>query len=112
LVWIDGLMRAHNRLANSFSKVSELKPSYDNECSLIRQLRSIKNEILYIKAQGLIKNKKLKQAIPILVDITCSEPNSSLGLKAYQHLTQSGFSTDGNLGSAKSGADIKVNKDR
>jgi len=112
LAWIDGLMRAHIRLANAFSKQSDLKSSFDNECSLIRQLRSIKNELLYIKAQSLIKGKKLKQAIPILVDITCSEPNSALGLKAYQHLTQSGFSGEGNSSMNKTENDIKASKER
>jgi hypothetical protein len=111
LAWLDALMRAHNRLANAFVKQSDLKSAYENECSLIRQLRGIKNEILYIKAQDLIKGKKLKQAIPMLIDITCSEPNSALGLKAYQHLKQSGFSGEGNLLS-KQTDDLKVDKEQ
>ncbi len=110
LAWLDELLKAHNKLAYAFAKHNELRPAYENECGLIRQLRGIKNETLYIKAQELIKAKKLKQAIPILIDITCSEPNSTLGLKAYQHLKQSGFSGEGNLASSKQADDLKANK--
>lgn len=108
LLWLDNLLRAHNRLAHAFAKQSDLKPAYENECSLIRQLRSIKNEMLYLKAQNLIKEKKLKRAIPILVDIVCTEPNSPLGQKAYQHLKQSGFSVGNNTILAKPD-EIKAN---
>jgi len=111
LIWLDGLLRAHNKLASAFGKQPELKAALENECTIIKQLRSIKNEILYLKAQDLIKDKKLKRAIPLLVDIVCSEPNSALGQKAYQHLKQSGFSTGNNVISAKAN-EIKVPKER
>ncbi len=92
LLWIDGLAKAHNKLAYAFCKQLSLKADYENECALLRDLRQLKDEFLYLKAQTFIKAKKLKLAIPVLVEITCTEPNSALGQKAYQHLKHSGFS--------------------
>ncbi len=89
--WLDGLIKSHNKLMLAFGK-TDLKNNFDSEYSLVRELHQIKNQILYLKAQKLIKEKSLKQAIPILIEITCSEPSSALGQLAYQHLKSSGFS--------------------
>ena len=40
-----------------------LKADYEIECNLLKQLRQIKDEFLYLKVQILIKEKRLKQAI-------------------------------------------------
>lgn len=57
LIWLDGLIKSHNKLAAAFAKQVNLKTNFDSECSLVRELRFIKDEVLYLKAQALIKEK-------------------------------------------------------
>jgi len=92
LDWINGLIKSHNKLAAAFYPQSNLKTNFENESCIARELHKIKDEVLYLKAQMLIKEKKLKEAIPMLIEIICSEPNSALGQTAYQHLKHCGFS--------------------
>lgn len=92
LNWLDSLIKAHNRLAMVFSKQVASRASYQCENTLVHKLRGIRNEVLYLKAQSLTDKKNVNQAMPLLVDIVCSEPNSQLGIKAYSLLRKSGFS--------------------
>ncbi len=94
LNWLDGLIRAHNKLAGSFAKQDRLQVACETERDLSRRLYQIKDQVLYLKAQALIKSDRWAQAMPILVDIAAVEPQSPLGQAAYLRLKQAGFSPE------------------
>lgn len=102
LVWLDTLIKAHNKLASAFARQEDTKPAYDNERALSSNLYRIKDQVLYHKAQILVKEKRATEAINILVDIAAVEPKSELGQQAYNKLKQMGFSPEIPTASAQS----------
>jgi hypothetical protein len=94
LTWIDTLIKAHNKLAATFSKQESTQTAYTNERNLSKQLFEIKDQILYLKAITLMKENRWPEAINILVDIIAVEPQSPLGQQAYKRLIEAGFSPD------------------
>ena len=94
LVWVDGLIKAHNKLAGAFAKQADFQAAGETERDMSRRLYQIKDQFLFLKAKALIKNNQWAEALPILVDITVVEPKSSVGQAAYLCLKQAGFSPD------------------
>jgi hypothetical protein len=92
LIWLDTLIKAHNKLASAFAKQADTLAACNNEHQLSKQLYELKDQVLYLKAQLLMKENKLPEALSILVDITAVEPQSALGQQSYKELVDAGFS--------------------
>lgn len=92
LVWLDTLIKAHNKLAAAFAKQNTTSAACNTERNLSKQLYQVKDQVLYLKAQVLLKENRCPEAINILVDIIAVEPQSALGQQAYQRLVEAGFS--------------------
>jgi hypothetical protein len=92
LLWLDSLIKAHNKLVAAFARQDKLKVTFENERNISKQLNQIKNELLYLQAKVLIEEKNWTKAMVILVDITASDPQSVVAQNAYRRLKQIGFS--------------------
>jgi hypothetical protein len=89
---LDVLIKAHNKLAATFSRQENTVAAGNGERNLSKQLCLLKDKVLYLKAQILIKENRLCEAVSILADITSFEPSSALGQQCYKHLIEMDFS--------------------
>lgn len=90
--WMVDMTEAHNRLCNSFSKQDSLKAQAQAERSSAQKFSHLKNEATLLKAEILIKQSRIPEAVGPLVDIVVNEPKGSAGIAAYNRLKEIGFS--------------------
>jgi hypothetical protein len=114
--WLVDTTEAHNRLSNVFSKQDSLKAQALAEKNTAQKFAHLKNEATLLKAEVLIKQNRVPEAIGPLVDIVANEPKGSAGVAAYQRLKDLGFSeavadtpvTSSAPGEAKAGNTVVV----
>jgi hypothetical protein len=90
--WLVDMTEAHNRLCNSFSKQDSLKAQAQAERASAQKFSHLKNEATFLKAEILIKQSRIPEAVGPLVDIVVNEPKGSAGIAAYNRLKEIGFS--------------------
>jgi len=90
--WMVDMTEAHNRLSNSFSKQDSLKAQAQAEKASAQKFAHLKNEATLLKAEILIKQNRIPEAVGPLVDIVVNEPKGSAGVAAYNRLKEIGFS--------------------
>jgi hypothetical protein len=90
--WLVDMTEAHNRLSNVFSKQDSLKAQAQAEKNTAQKFAHLKNEATLLKAEVLIKQNRIPEAIGPLVDIVVNEPKGSAGVAAYNRLKEIGFS--------------------
>jgi hypothetical protein len=90
--WLVDMTEAHNRLSNVFSKQDSLKAQAQVEKNTAQKFAHLKNEATLLKAEVLIKQNRIPEAIGPLVDIVANEPKGSAGVAAYSRLKEIGFS--------------------
>lgn len=89
--WLVDMTEAHNRLSNVFAKQDSLKAQAQTEKNTAQKFAHLKNEATLLKADVLIKQNRVPEAIGPLVDIVANEPKGSAGVAAYQRLKDLGF---------------------
>jgi hypothetical protein len=92
--WLADMTEAHNRLGNVFSKQDSLKAQAAVEKNTAQKFAHLKNEAVLLKADVLIKQNRIPEAIAPLVDIVSNEPKGSAGVAAYNRLKEIGFSVE------------------
>jgi hypothetical protein len=92
--WLADLGDAHNRLASVFSKQETLKAQALTEKATAQKFAHLKDEATLLKAELLIKQNRMPEAIGPLVEIATNEPKGSAGQAAYRRLKQIGFSEE------------------
>jgi hypothetical protein len=90
--WLLELLDEHNRLATVFNKNESTKSISETEKQTVTKLVHLKNEVLLLKANLLIKLNRYAEAILPLVDVVNAEPLSTAGKEAYKNLQDIGFS--------------------
>jgi len=90
--WLVDMTEAHNRLSNVFSKQDSLKAQAQAEKASAQKFAHLKNEATLLKAEILIKQSRIPEAVGPLVDIVVNEPKGSAGVAAYNRLKEIGFS--------------------
>jgi hypothetical protein len=90
--WLADMADAHNRMANAFNKQDATKAQSNAERQLAIRFSQLKNEAQLLKADLLINQRRLPEAIGPLVDIVLAEPSTNTGKEAYQRLVDMGFS--------------------
>jgi hypothetical protein len=92
--WLVDMTEAHNRLSNAFSKQDSLKVQAQEEKNTAQRFAHLKNEATLLKAEVLIKENRIPEAIGPLVDIVANEPKGSAGVAAYNRLKEIGFAEE------------------
>src|SRR4029453_2740622 len=96
--WLDDMVAAHRKLANSFAKHESTKMQLEAERRALEKFRHLKNEATLLKADLLIQQQRYPEALAPLIEIVSSEPGTATGQAAYRRLKDIGFAEE--VGSA------------
>ncbi len=92
--WLADLADAHNKLANVFGRQDTMKAQSATERQTASKFAHLKNEVQLLKADLLIKQNRVPEALNPLVEIVVNEPKGSAGVAAYAKLKEVGFAED------------------
>ena len=92
--WLADLADAHNKLANVFGRQDTMKAQSATERQTASKFAHLKNEVQLLKADLLIKQNRVPEALNPLVEIVVNEPKGSAGVAAYAKLKEIGFAED------------------
>lgn len=92
--WLGDMADAHWRLSQALGKGDATRTASLSERSQAIKFSNLKHEAWLLKAELLIKQNRVPEALGPLVDIVVAEPKSSTGLAAYEKLKEIGFSED------------------
>ena len=92
--WLTDMTDAHNRLASVFARHDATKMESLVERQTVQKFSQLKNEAQLLKADMLIGENRLPEAISPLVEIVVQEPTSPTGKAAYSRLKELGFSDE------------------
>ena len=96
--WLDDMVAAHNKLANSFSRHESTKVQLEAERRAVEKFSHLKNDATLLKADLLIQQQRYPEALAPLIEIVSSEPRTATGQAAYRRLKDIGFAEE--VGSA------------
>ncbi len=94
LSWLSDLADAHWRLYLAFVKHDATKAKGESEKEAAFKLGQLKRQGQLLKAQFLVKQNRVPEALAPLVEIVQAEPTTQTGETAYQLLNEIGFSQD------------------
>ena len=92
--WLADSADAHYKMASAFTKHDTLKPEAQAEKLAATRFSQLKNQAQLLKADILIAERRLPEALAPLVDIVLNEPTSATGQTAYDRLKEMGFSDE------------------
>lgn len=90
--WMQELANSHWKMYQVFDKNDSTKAQAKEEKALALEFSKLKNKAKLLKADLLIKQQRVPEAIDPLVEIVVAEPTSSAGQEAYKRLVDLGFS--------------------
>lgn len=90
--WLADMAEAHQKLSRAFSKLEASKAQAESERQLALKFAGLKNQVMLLKADILIRQSRYPEALGPLVDIVVAEPHSQVGKEAYKKLKEIGFS--------------------
>lgn len=96
--WLDDMVAAHNKLANSFAKHESTKVQLEAERRAVEKFSHLKYEAQLLKADLLIQQQRYPEALAPLIEIVSAEPRTQTGQAAYRRLKDIGFAEE--LGSS------------
>lgn len=92
--WLNDLTDAHYRMYMSFAKFVSTKRAAEAEKITFQNFRLLKHQAQLLKAQILIKQNRIPEALGPLVDVVTAEPQTTTGQAAYKLLKDIGFSQE------------------
>ncbi|MCW5823576.1 MAG: hypothetical protein KIT34_12290 [Cyanobacteria bacterium TGS_CYA1] len=90
--WMQELANSHWKMYQVFDKNDSTKAQAKEEKALALEFSKLKNKAKLLKADLLIKQQRVPEAIDPLVEIVVAEPTSTAGQEAYKRLVDLGFS--------------------
>lgn len=90
--WMQELANSHWKMYQVFDKNESTKAQSKEEKALALEFSKLKNKAKLLKADLLIKQQRIPEAIDPLVEIVVAEPTSGAGPDAYKRLVDLGFS--------------------
>lgn len=90
--WMQELANSHWKMYQVFDKNESTKAQAKEEKALALEFSKLKNRAKLLKADLLIKQQRIPEAIDPLVEIVVAEPTSGAGPDAYKRLVDLGFS--------------------
>lgn len=90
--WMQELANSHWKMYQVFEKTDSTKAQAKEEKALALEFSKLKNKAKLLKADLLIKQQRVPEAIDPLVEIVVAEPTSTAGQEAYKRLVDLGFS--------------------
>jgi len=90
--WMQELANSHWKMYQVFDKNDSTKAQAKEEKALALEFSKLKNKAKLLKADLLIKQQRVPEAIDPLVEIVVAEPTSTAGQEAYKRLVELGFS--------------------
>jgi hypothetical protein len=92
--WLSDLTDAHYRMYTSFAKFPSTRRAAEAEKITFQNFRLLKHQAQLLKAQILIKQNRVPEALGPLVDVVVAEPQTTTGQSAYKLLKEIGFSQE------------------
>lgn len=92
--WLSDMADAHWKLSLALGKNDSMKAAAAQEKQSAVKFSSLKHEAGLLKAEILIKQNRLPEALGPLVDIVVAEPKSVIGQAAYEKLKEIGFAEE------------------
>jgi hypothetical protein len=89
--WLSDMAEAHQRLSKAFAKSETVKAQAESEHQAALKFVGLRNQVLLLKADILIKQNRFPEALGPLVDIVVAEPQTAVGKEAYKKLKEIGF---------------------
>ncbi len=89
--WVSDATEYHTNLLKSLRGLENADAQASIERELAIKFANMRDKLLFLNAKILIYNGQKQKAVPNLVEVVKSQPNSELGFQSYKILQEIGF---------------------